>query len=64
MWLASKVVTHEPEAKPGKIASSRLRAHGWSDDVVTYLEYSDKSLEQSDPSATFDLGFQQSDRVG
>jgi hypothetical protein len=38
MRLASNVVVHSPESKPGKIETDRLRAHGWSEEVVRDLE--------------------------
>jgi hypothetical protein len=32
--LADNIVVHDPEVNLGKINSTRLRAHGWSEDVV------------------------------
>ena len=34
MRLADNIVVHDPEVSPGKINSTRLRAHGWSEEVV------------------------------
>ena len=48
MRLAANVVVHNPESRPGKIETSRLRAHGWSDEVVRILE----SGNQTDSQAT------------
>lgn len=34
MRLADNIVVHDPEVSLGKINSTRLRAHGWSEEVV------------------------------
>jgi hypothetical protein len=34
MRLAENVVVHDPEVNSGRIDSERLRAHGWSEEVV------------------------------
>lgn len=34
MRLANNLVVHDPEVNLGKINSTRLRAHGWSEEVV------------------------------
>jgi hypothetical protein len=32
--LANNLVVHDPEVNLGKINSTRLRAHGWSEEIV------------------------------
>ena len=47
MRLASNVVVHDPEVVHGRIESSRLRAHGWSEEVVQQLQDSSQTARVS-----------------
>jgi hypothetical protein len=49
--LADNVVVHDPEISLGRIDSDRLRAHGWSEEVVQrQLRRSQKTAHEAVPA--------------